>query len=145
MSEVFELVVKYHSLSIFIFGMLMLIFSVGIYFNNPISIKTISKVISSNCNQNILNKWTCDLNVKYNDPLTSKPKKKDIILKNQSDKIDINDNVIIDTINKVSFTDIIYTLIVGGILIHTSQILYLNRKNKTIQKYIGAASIINII
>jgi|TARA_B100001094_G_C17782290_1_gene600313 hypothetical protein len=145
MSEVFELVIKYHSLIIFIFGMLILIGSIVIYFNNPITIKTISKVISTNCNQNILNKWTCDLNVKYNDPLTFKPKKTDVTLKNLNDKIDVNDNVIIDTINNVSFTQIIFSLIIGGILIHSAQILYLNRKNKTIQKYIGAASIINII
>lgn len=145
MSEVFELVIKYHSLTIFIFGMIILISSVVLYFNNPINIKTISNVTSSNCNQNILNKWNCDLNVKYNDPLTFKPKNKDVTLKNQSDKVVINDNVMIDTINKISFTNIIFSLIIGGIFIHSSQILYLNRKNKTIQKYIGAASIINII
>ena len=145
MSEVFELIIKYHSLTILIFGMFILIGSVIIYFNNPITIKTISKVISSNCNQNILNKWNCDLNVKYNDPITLKLKKKDVTLKKLNDKIDVNDNIIIDTINKFTFTQIIVSLILGGVLIHSSQILYLNRKNKTIQKYIGAASIINII
>ena len=145
MSEVFELVIKYHSLTILILGIFILIGSVIIYFNNPITIKTISKVISSNCNQNILNKWNCDLNVKYNDPITLKLKKKDVTLKKLNDKIDVNDNIIIDTINKFTFTQIIVSLILGGVLIHSSQILYLNRKNKTIQKYIGAASIINII
>jgi hypothetical protein len=145
MSEVFELIIKYHSLIILIFGIFILIGSVIIYFNNPITIKTISKVISSNCNQNILNKWNCDLNVKYNDPITLKLKKKDVTLKKLNDKIDVNDNIIIDTINKFTFTQIILTLILGGMLIHSSQLLYLNRKNKTIQKYIGAASIINII
>jgi len=145
MSEVFELVIKYHSLTVFILGMIILIGTVNIYFNNPITIKTLSKVISSNCNQNLSNKWSCDLNVKYNDPISFRPKKKTITLKNQNDKIDVNDEIIINTINNISFTQIIITLIIGGILIHSSQILYINRKNKTIQKYIGAASIINII
>jgi len=145
MSEVFELVIKYYSLTIFIFGMIILIGSVVIYFNNPITIKTLSTVISSNCNQILSNKWSCDLNVKYNDPISFKPKKTTVTLKNQNDKIDVNDNVIIDTIKNISFTQIIFTLILGGMLIHSSQLLYINRKNKTIQKYIGAASIINII
>ena len=145
MSEVFELVIKYHSLTIFIFGIIILIGSVVIYFNNPITIKTLSNVISSNCNQNLSNKWSCNLNVKYNDPISFKPKKTTVTLKNQNDKIDVNDNVIIDTIKNISFTQIIFTLILGGMLIHSSQLLYINRKNKTIQKYIGAASIINII
>ena len=145
MSEVFELVIKYHSLTIFIFGIIILIGSVVIYFNNPITIKTLSNVISSNCNQNLSNKWSCNLNVKYNDPISFKPKKTTVTLKNQNDKIDVNDNVIIDTVNNISFTHIIFTVILGGILIHSSQFLYINRKNKTVQKYIGAASIINII
>ena len=50
-----------------------------------------------------------------------------------------------DTVNNISFTHIIFTVILGGMLIHSSQFLYINRKNKTVQKYIGAASIINII
>jgi len=145
MSEVFELVIKYHSLTILILGIFILIGSVIIYFNNPITIKTISKVISSNCNQDILNKWNCDLNVKYNDPITLKLKNKDVTRKELNDKIDVNDNIIIDTINKFTFTQIIVSLILGGLLMHSSRLLYLNRKNKTIQKYIGAASIINII
>ena len=145
MSEVFELVIKYHSLTVFILGMIILIGTVNIYFNNPITIKTLSTVISSNCNQILSNKWSCDLNVKYNDPISFKPKKTTVTLKNQNDKIDVNDEIIINTINNISFTQIIITLIIGGILIHSSQILYINRKNKTIQKYIGAASIINII
>jgi len=145
MSEVFELVIKYHSLTVFIFGMLLLFASVTIYFNNPITIQTISKVISSNCNQILSNKWSCDLNVQYYDPLTFKPKKTNVTLKNLNDKIVNNDNVIINTINNFSSTQIILILIIGGMLIHSSYILYLNRKNKFIQKYIGAASIINII
>jgi hypothetical protein len=145
MSEVFELVVKYKSLTNLIFGIIILFGGVYIYFNNPITFKTISNVISSKCNQNLSNKWNCDLNVKYNDPISFRPKKKTITLKNQNDKIDVNDEIIINTINNISFTQIIITLIIGGILIHSSQILYINRKNKTIQKYIGAASIINII
>ena len=53
--------------------------------------------------------------------------------------------ILYGSVNNVSSKQIIYILIIGGMLIHSSYILYLNRKNKTIQKYIGAASIINII
>lgn len=145
MSEVFELVIKYYSITYLIFGIFILFGGVYIYFNNPIILKTISNVISSKCNQNLSNKWNCDLNVRYMNPLSFKPNKKNVTLKNLDDKIDINDNIIIDIIENISSTQIIFSLIIGGILIHSSQILYLNRKNKTIQKYIGAASIINII
>jgi hypothetical protein len=145
MSEVFELVVKYRSLTNLIFGIIILFGGVYIYFNNPITFKTISNVISSKCNQNLSNKWNCDLNVIYTNPFSFESKKTNVTLKNQDDKIDINDNIIIDIIENISFTNIIFSLITGIILISVSQFLYNNRKNKNIQKYIGAASIINII
>ena len=104
MSEVFELVIKYHALTFFIFGIIILVGTVSIYFNNPIVIKTLAQVISSKCeiSQNKLNKLDCELKVKYNDPVSFRSKKTDVTLKDQDKEIKIDDNVIIDTINYIS-------------------------------------------
>ena len=147
MSEVFELVIKYHALIFLIFGIIILIGTVGIYFNNPITIEMLAKVISSNCkmSQTKLNKLDCDLRVEYNDPVSFKLKETDVVLKDQDENIKINDNVIIDTINYISSSHIIFNLLIGVLLIYSAFTLYFNNKNKSLQKYIGAASIVNLI
>tara|TARA_B100001094_G_scaffold267902_1_gene271401 strand:- start:942 stop:1379 length:438 start_codon:yes stop_codon:yes gene_type:complete len=145
MSEVFELVIKYHSLIFFIFGIIILIGAINIYFNNPIIIKTLSSVISSNCIQDISNKWNCDLEVKYNDPLLFKSKKTNITFKDLDNEIKKDDDIVIDTSNHVSSLHIILNILIGLLLIHTAFVLYANNKNKSLQKYIGAASIVNLM
>tara|TARA_B100001094_G_scaffold142362_1_gene137951 strand:+ start:418 stop:861 length:444 start_codon:yes stop_codon:yes gene_type:complete len=147
MSEVFELVIKYHALIFLLFGIIILIGTVGIYFNNPITIEMLAKVISSNCkmSQTKLNKLDCDLRVEYNDPVSFKLKETDVVLKDQDENIKINENVIIDTINYISSSHIIFNLLIGVLLIYSAFTLYFNNKNKSLQKYIGAASIVNLI
>jgi len=147
MSEVFELVIKYHALTFLIFGFIILFGNIIIYFNNPINIKTLAQVISSKCqmSQNKLNKLDCEVKVKYNDPVSFKLKKTDVTLKDQDKEVKVYDNIILDTINYISSSYIIFNILIASIIIYGANILYLNHKNKIFQKYIGAASIVNII
>ena len=78
-------------------------------------------------------------------PLSYTKEKTNVTLKDQDSEIKKNDNIVIDTSNYISFPHIMLNILIGLLLVHTASTLYSNNKNKTLQKYIGAASIVNLI
>ena len=148
LSKILRLVVLYKSLILFNISIFIIIYVLHVYYNNH-KVKAI--VTKSDCSPiNINNKtlWECILEIEYIDPQTNKKIKRDVVSYNSPNKFNtyqkINFNTQTDFINLENYwwvNPILLSLIPLGL----SYYLIKNRNNPTVQKYLGAASIVNII